>query len=156
MQRYSPALWKDAQATLSKADTMLLRFHRRFRAGQLRMNNKGGLFPRLTVLSAVLICWPMWAICGTVNVLGYGNRSCGSWLQVRNIPSYDEAAQLSWVAGYLTGFNNYASGQSGNVSAGIDLDGQFAWIDAYCQAHPLDSLFQATGALVRELEKRAR
>jgi hypothetical protein len=102
----------------------------------------------------MLICWPVSAYCGTVNILGVGNESCGVWPQHRNVPSYAEAAQLSWVAGYVTGFNNYASNQSGDVSAGIDCDGQVAWIDSYCQTHPLDSLFQATSALIRELEKR--
>jgi hypothetical protein len=99
-------------------------------------------YARQTILLVMLIFWPVSAFCGTVNVLGYGNRSCGSWLQVRNIPSYDEAAQLSWVEGFLTGFNNYASNQSGDVSAGIDLNGQFAWIDSYCRRIPLIICFR--------------
>lgn len=87
-------------------------------------------------------------------ILGHGNVSCGTWLQTRGSQTLAEAAQESWVLGFVTGFNNYAV-RSGNILGGTDTDGLFSWIDAYCQANPLDSLFHASGALVRELEKRA-
>jgi hypothetical protein len=113
-------------------------------------------FALLSALSAVLICWPMYAVGNPMKVLGAGNASCGSWPQDRNTPSYQVTAQVGWVTGYITGFNSYAPNQSGDVSAGTDLDGELAWIDSYCQAHPLDSLFRATSALIRELETRRR
>jgi hypothetical protein len=65
------------------------------------------------------------------------------------------AAQSAWVTGYVSAFNNYAEHQSGDISAGTDTDGLFSWIDTYCRSNPLDNLFHASGALIRELEKRA-
>jgi hypothetical protein len=111
---------------------------------------------RLLVIAAALLVVQNHAIGKTVMILGTGNESCGTWLQNRAAQSYAEAAQLSWVGGYVTAFNNYAEHQSGNVSAGTDVDGVYSWIDAYCQANPLDNLFRASGALIRELERRAR
>jgi hypothetical protein len=110
----------------------------------------------LIVLISALLTVQDFAIGGPVNVLGLGNESCGTWLQNRGGQSYGELTQLGWVTGYVTAFNNYAEHQSGNVTAGTDADGLFTWIDAYCQANPLDNLFRASSALIRELELRAK
>jgi hypothetical protein len=82
-------------------------------------------------------------------ILGHGNQSCGSWLQARRSESWPALVQQGWLSGYVTAFNNYAS-RNGNISAGTDVDGLFAWVDNYCQSHPLDSLFGAGGALIRD------
>ena len=111
---------------------------------------------RAILIAAALLSSSAHALGDTVRVIGKGNESCGSWLQNRGAQSYAEGAQLSWVTGYVTAFNNYADHRSGDISGGTDADGLFSWIDAYCQGHPLDNLFRASGALIRELEKRAR
>jgi len=114
---------------------------------------------RIILIATALIGSEVCAL-GT-EVLGSGVESCGTWLQNRGAQSYDTVAlarefvQESWVLGYLTGSNNYAIQQSGSNTAGVDANGFFSWIDGYCQAHPLDNVFQASGALVRALDKRS-
>ena len=111
---------------------------------------------RSILVVAVILGSQGHATASEVHVLGFGNNSCGTWLQNRGAQSYAEAAQLAWVTGYVTAFNNYAENQSGDISAGTDADGLFSWIDSYCRANPLDSLFRASAALIRELERRDR
>ena len=43
--------------------------------------------------------------------------------------------QIEWVRGFISAFNTYRS-PTGNVTAGTDMDGVYAWIDNYCAAHP--------------------
>jgi hypothetical protein len=110
---------------------------------------------RATLIAAALFSSQACAFGRPVMILSLGGESCGTWLQNRGTQSYANAAQMSWVTGYITAFNNYAQHQSGNISAGTDVEGLFTWIDAYCQANPLDDLFSASSALIRELERRA-
>ena len=35
-----------------------------------------------------------------------------------------------------------------NLAEGTDADGVFAWIDNYCSAHPLETIYSAAEALV--------
>lgn len=119
-------------------------------------DGKNMLVPQAILIAIALLASQVCALADTVMILGHGNESCGTWLQNRGSQSYAEAAQLSWVLGYVTAFNNYAEHQSGNISAGTDSDGLFSWIDAYCRANPLDTLLRASGALIRELERRGR
>jgi hypothetical protein len=58
-----------------------------------------------------------------------------------------------WVVGYLTAYNEWVA-PDGNISAGTDNDGIAAWMDNYCQAHPLDNVARAARALVVELKAR--
>ena len=93
--------------------------------------------------------------------------SCGAWTKAqahrpqfaadgsaiftaRNI---DLIAQTSWVQGFLTGFNAYGGG-SGGILRGTDKNGAFAWLDNYCEAHPLDTVVTATMELISELSSR--
>ncbi|HUE11920.1 MAG TPA: hypothetical protein VMQ54_13305 [Steroidobacteraceae bacterium] len=110
---------------------------------------------RAILVAVTLLSSQVCAVGSPVLIIGTGNESCGTWLQNRGSQSYAEASQLSWLAGYVTAFNNYAEHQSGNISDGTDADGLFSWVDAYCQANPLDNLFRASGALIRELERRS-
>jgi hypothetical protein len=85
-------------------------------------------------------------------VLGKGNGSCGSWIEDRRTRGIGEIANMSWVNGYLSAINN----ENGDATVGTDGYGLAGWIDQYCYAHQLDTLFRATNALVRELEGRQR
>ena len=94
--------------------------------------------------------------------------SCGAWTKAQGhrppigadglLPAtfadMDLATQMSFVSGFLSAFNYYAS-NSGNVSNGIDGNGIMAWVDNDRAAHPLDSIATATIALVAELSKKA-
>jgi hypothetical protein len=83
--------------------------------------------------------------------LGHGNNSCGEWLA--GIPSSHLVMQ-SWVLGFVSAYNVYGPDSSGNLTAGTDSNGLFAWVDNYCQTHPLDSLAQAADQLVITLRLR--
>jgi hypothetical protein len=97
---------------------------------------------------------------------GSGTKSCAEWAQAeaerRPVNSggtmltetgSDIPGQTQWVAGFLTAFNYYQSATP-NVAEGNDLNGVFAWMDAYCAAHPSDPIAKAAIALVAELSKR--
>ena len=66
-----------------------------------------------------------------------------------------------WVAGFLSGANSILAGSEYHIdtlehaSAETDVQGLWAWIDNYCQAHPLDAVAQAADALGGELIRRA-
>jgi hypothetical protein len=56
---------------------------------------------------------------------------------------------VSWVMGYMAAVNiNVAET---DILGNIDGEGMKAWVDNYCQAHPLDTVSKATGALAFEL-----
>ena len=87
-------------------------------------------------------------------LIGSGNESCGAWTQDRRDKVSN--AQESWVAGFISGVNVvYAvrSPGAGNLGQKTDFYGLMAWIDSYCQAHPLDVLASASIYLVGELGK---
>ncbi len=51
-----------------------------------------------------------------------------------------------WILGFLSGVG-YAGNESGlDPLIGVDDEGVWAWVDNYCQAHPLDLLIQAAVA----------
>jgi len=87
-------------------------------------------------------------------VIGSGLDSCGAWTQDRrnNVALGEE----SWVAGFLSGVNTVYAAETpgtGNLGQKTDYYGLMAWIDGYCQAHPLDDLLTASIFLVGELKK---
>jgi hypothetical protein len=79
--------------------------------------------------------------------------SCGAWLDDRRTDRDAALAAQDWVLGYLTAYNEYVA-PDGAISRGTDQDGMMAWLDGYCQSHPLDLVGQAATALVRELRAR--
>jgi hypothetical protein len=85
---------------------------------------------------------------GQVAVAGFGMRSCGTWTAVR----HDGTAlgHEQWILGFLSavGYTNFLRDQM-NPLEGTDADGVWAWIDNYCQAHPLDRIINAADAFSR-------
>jgi hypothetical protein len=120
------------------------------------MKRKIGLNPTWVVCCAIALATlpisPVAAAEAPI-VLGLGSQACGKWLLDRAENKIPAVAEESWVTGYVTAFNNYAS-ETGNVSAGANITALSVWIDDYCKAHPLDSLFQASNALIKELQKK--
>ena len=84
-------------------------------------------------------------------IFGIGNQSCGAWTQARAANQWGGLA--GWVGGYFTGLSEHA-GPRNDVTRGIDMPGLLAWIDNYCQAHPLNSVFEASSSLAAELLRR--
>ena len=81
-------------------------------------------------------------------VYGQGNQSCGAW-EERNRLERDTHL-FTWVVGFVSG----AAYASPKTLRETDSEGIAAWMDSYCQAHPLDSIANAAGALVVALESR--
>ena len=96
---------------------------------------------------------------GAVNVWGIGNDSCGSWTQDRQqqAKTVDSTAlagvRKAWMEGYLTAKAEDRPLLSKGATQ-TDTDGMAAWIDNYCAAHPLDTLFDATEELAITLAKQ--
>jgi hypothetical protein len=84
--------------------------------------------------------------------IGGGIESCGSWSHERMRDSHKAAALLQWSLGYVSGRNV----ERAEFLKGVDGPAILAWLDGYCQQHPLDKLENANEALVSELRLRAR
>ena len=79
---------------------------------------------------------------------GYAGISCGSWLEYRKTPASPNALVAeSWVYGFVSG----AGWQSARPLRDTDTAGVTAFVDQYCDAHRIDTITQASMALVREL-----
>ena len=92
---------------------------------------------------------------GILRTLGAGTISCGKWLEERREMSLIAAAAESWVNGYLTGIQDDSAGNYGltDNQAG-DLEGRSAWLDQYCQGHPIDGLKKASYQLYEALRAK--
>lgn len=72
------------------------------------------------------------------HLLGQGSMSCGLWTAARR--EHLATAPQQWVVGFLSGVG-FSKGKEGfDPLDGVDGYAVWAWIDSYCQAHPLDPL----------------
>jgi hypothetical protein len=87
-------------------------------------------------------------------VVGSGTGSCGAWAAHHRAfypgaPPTDDAqsflGDMQWVFGFLSGIG-FSSVNGDDPAAGVEGERIIAWIDNYCQAHPLDKLRQAAAA----------
>ena len=79
-------------------------------------------------------------------VHGAGTASCGEWTKSRRNGNWYDMA--GWVAGYLTAINEFVYEHGKDVLARTDVTGAEAWLDNYCEEHPLLSLHVATQHLL--------
>jgi hypothetical protein len=83
-----------------------------------------------------------------------GLMSCGSWIEARrnrDNPLDRRFIQAKeWTSGFLTAYNFYVP-PNGNILAGTDPEGAYAWIDSYCRQYPTEPLLVAAGALIDHL-----
>jgi hypothetical protein len=84
-----------------------------------------------------------------------GTMSCGTWTSTRTQAQggdlsarYALIAYRSWVLGFLSGVG--FAGVNLDPLRGLDTNAVDAWIDQYCQTHPLKDLADAAGAFVVE------
>lgn len=85
---------------------------------------------------------------------GEGASSCGKWQEdkrtaatANGISAYQ--IDKAWVVGFVSGVGYFGATLKKTDSSGID-----AYMDAYCQGHPLDAILDGAEALVSELEKK--
>jgi hypothetical protein len=76
-----------------------------------------------------------------VEYAGEGDRSCGAWRAARGAGSWGLMGQ--WILGFLSGVSYTGNWTKLAPLNGTDADGAFAWIDNYCQAHPLGTVVYA-------------
>ena len=89
---------------------------------------------------------------GKLQILGSGSFSCGRWLEDRRGTFSDWGFAAEWTNGYLTGLQDGSAGIFALTSNQTgDLAGNSAWIDQYCQSHPIDNLKAASFELFKAL-----
>ena len=82
-----------------------------------------------------------------------GSQSCGAWVaDDRATPTPVSYARTAWFLGFVSGYGA-SSSERGQSLRMTDADAMFAWIDNYCQAHPLETIATAAGVLVLELKQ---
>jgi hypothetical protein len=107
---------------------------------------------RKLAMTLLLFAFPICAVGAqptSVENLGSGTMSCGTWTAERS--NHQVAAQYSqeWVLGYLTEDENWLSTKENkSLSFSTDSAGIFGWIDNYCKANPMVALAVATNALI--------
>lgn|SRR5487761_2031756 len=111
-----------------------------------------GVFTAATLCLLASLPAQVWAV-ATVEVRGNGGVSCGTWSADHSSKSTSEADK-EWVLGFLSGVASATGQDVLNPSTSVDPGGLFAWIDKYCQAHPLNTLNNAAEALFNELAAR--
>ncbi len=87
-------------------------------------------------------------------VLGQGNISCSSWLEVRQTDNAGAASRIAWVLGFITAFNQYGLASPADVSEGKSTEDLMAWMDNYCRQHQGDNLHRASAAFIDEFRQR--
>jgi hypothetical protein len=99
-----------------------------------------------------------------VTALGPAGQSCDSWTQEREklrrtgAWSSDLKFMSAWITGYLTGANETAANtgkQDILLATRTDLPAALSWIDSYCHAQPLNSIYDASVSLMTELRKKS-
>lgn len=77
----------------------------------------------------------------------YYRSSCRKWIEDRRAGNTPQSLNpLSWLTAFVT-----ASLQYGGPAKDMEASAMEAWATRYCSTHVLDSLHEASAALVREL-----
>ncbi len=81
-------------------------------------------------------------------MIGPGGASCGTWTadQRNNVGMYQ--IDKSWVLGFFSGIG-YTGVDGMDPMRGLDANAVAAWIDNYCQIHPLEKIVDAALAFMR-------
>jgi len=85
---------------------------------------------------------------------GVGGQSCGTWIEARKINN--TFGHGSWLLGYLSALNLWGVIGRKDALSGTDADGVYAWMDRYCQSHPLETIARGAAELARQLDQRAQ
>jgi hypothetical protein len=102
------------------------------------------------------MAWAGTASGKTLTVRGEGSATCAAWSQAHAAGSGRQAAQDSWILGYVNGVSSSLDipGMD-DVSAPLHNADLVAWIGKYCGLHPEYPLIRAANELMRELARRA-
>ena len=88
-------------------------------------------------------------------IKGPGVSTCGSWLEDRK--RNNDAAELGWVFGFISSYNNYVyKGSDSNGAFGsADHYAIIAWLDNYFSRNPLKTIYHGAMDLIREIYSSA-
>lgn len=80
------------------------------------------------------------------STIGPQNSSCGTWTHARR--NQQSILYEEWVFGFLSGVGSTNVDTGLNHLHGLDGGAVSAWIDSYCQVHPLEDIAAAAQAFV--------
>jgi len=89
---------------------------------------------------------------GRYLLIGIGNDTCTQWATARRIETPKVVKMESWLLGYLTATNVWRA-NTGDVTAGMESDQIFKWMDGYCKDHPKKRVGEAARNLVFGLDE---
>ena len=87
-------------------------------------------------------------------VIGVGAGSCGEWTNERGTPLGYGTNMEGWLLGFVTAHNMNLPKDAGafrNLAENTDYLGLFAWMDNYCEEHPMELIYEAAMSIVAEL-----
>lgn len=96
---------------------------------------------------------------GNVMTYGYGNQSCGMWVNARDEQKAGRVSpqaelMMAWVEGYISAYEDAESYR--HTFKVTDSDGIEVAIDQYCHRHPTNTLRVAANTLFGELVLQAQ
>lgn len=111
--------------------------------------------PRLTLFASI-VCFALQvqlAEARDVKLSGMGVRKCSEWQQWKEANNGEaRATALEWAQGFIAGHNIYArSGNEPASSVVADSKVLVPLLDAYCQKHPDERLFQGVVGITQSL-----
>jgi hypothetical protein len=78
--------------------------------------------------------------------VGIGTASCATWEIARR--SGDATRYEQWVVGFYSGADFIGKAGGTNPLPQTDANGVWAWMDNYCQSHPVETIAGAMAELV--------
>lgn len=85
--------------------------------------------------------------------IGMGTDSCGTWTAARH--DLHASGVEQWFLGFLSGVGFDAVDGTDPLRR-LDAAAVWAWLDSYCQAHPLDRITGAGAAFVARRARQTR
>ena len=93
-------------------------------------------------------------------IRGAGSATCGAWTEARKNDVLAEGAMISWMLGFVSGFNEFlyqvesvkGQGQHKNgIYGDTDTAGLKGYLDKYCREYPLTTLYEASQDFIIEM-----
>jgi hypothetical protein len=78
-----------------------------------------------------------------VFIPGFGQDSCGRWIESRRVRNTDWTHEVAWLQGFVAGHNWYTADQKAAMTTAEPLDVAL-WLDRFCAVNPLSGV--GTGA----------
>lgn len=107
-------------------------------------------FLLLTTLAVVLFTGSARA---EIQIIGGGIDSCGTWTADRRTRTI-WVQDGQWVLGFLSGIAYAMNAQDYDPLETMDAQDVWAWLDNYCQTHPLEHIGRAAATFVAAHPRR--